>query len=215
MKVQYISSTFGQGLAEEPEDLITYTARVSSPKNQENFGTAPQLLKYLIEHKHWSPFEMADLTVEIETSRAIAAQILRHRSFSFQEFSQRYAEANMGFETYPARRQDKKNRQNSIDDLPPNVQGFWRDAQKMTQKFCEEWYQNALDEGIAKELARMLLPMSVTTRIYMKGSVRSWIHYLQVRDADGVQQEHREIAQEIKNIFCLMYPHTSEALGWR
>lgn len=193
------------------EDSIVFTARVSNPSNQVNMETAPKLLKYLVKHKHWSPFEMADMTVEIETSRAIAAQILRHWSFSFQEFSQRYAEASLGTEIYEARRQDQKNRQNSIDDLPEDTKEWFRLAQATIAKSSQQLYDQALDMGIAKEQARMLLPLATTTRLYMKGSVRDWIHYLQVRTDPTTQKEHRVVALAILEIFREQFPHTAEA----
>lgn len=188
-----------------------YTARVSSPGNQENLETAPRLLKYLIKHKHWSPFELADMTVEITTSRAVAAQILRHRSFSFQEFSQRYAEVQ-SFEVYKARRQDATNRQNSIDDLPVGTVQLFENLQQQIQRTCQDAYKTALGMGVAKEQARFLLPLSATTRIYMKGSLRSWIHYFEVRCAESTQKEHREIAEQIREIFKAQFPTIAEAL---
>lgn len=175
MKVSCISitRTAPHGPGWDPEDLIAYTARVSNPSSQAAGENNVKLIQYLIKHKHWSPFEMVDMTVEIETSRAIAAQILRHRSFSFQEFSQRYATADMGFETYEARRQDTKNRQNSIDDLDEDTKEWFTSAQYTVQKSCLALYNYALTRGIAKEQARMLLPLSTCTKLYMKGSVRS------------------------------------------
>ena len=195
------------------ESLIAYTARVSNPAGQMNDETAPRLLAYLIKNKHWSPFEMVSFTVEIQTSRAIAAQILRHRSFSFQEFSQRYAEATSTYH-YPARRQDKKNRQNSIDDLPSETLSWFEEAQSQVDALAMDLYNEALDKGIAKEQARFLLPLSTATTLYMSGTARSWIHYLQLRTDPGTQLEHRQIAEEIKLIFCSQFPATSEALGW-
>lgn len=196
-----------------PEDLIVYEARRSNPKNQENLETGPGLLKYCIKNKHWSVFEMVDMTVSIKTSRAISAQILRHKSFSFQEFSQRYAEAQ-DFEIYNARRQDLKNRQNSVDDLPNEVNEQFLDAQQQVIFLSNKLYKEALDRGISKESARFLLPLSTTTSLYMKGSIRSWIHYLELRTGNGTQLEHQEIANEIKGIFIENFPATSEALGW-
>ena len=197
-----------------PEGLIAYVARVSNPTNQTNMETAPKLLKYLIKNQHWSPFELVHMTVEIQTSRAIAQQILRHRSFSFQEFSQRYAEATE-FEIYNARRQDTKNRQNSIDDMPYEVKAWFEQAQKNLQDESMKYYREALSHGIAKEQARFLLPLSTQTTIYMSGSVRSWIHYLQLRCGNGTQLEHKEIADAIKAIFCEQFPNTAEALDWK
>jgi thymidylate synthase (FAD) len=194
------------------EGLIVYTARVSNPSNQMNMETAPKLISYLIKHKHWSPFEMASMTVEIETSRAIAAQILRHRSFAFQEFSQRYAQASLGTELYSARRQDAKNRQNSIDDMSDEDQEWFRRAQEEVAISCDKLYSMALEKGIAKEQARFLLPLGTTTRMYMTGSVRSWIHYLQVRTDPSTQKEHRDIAMGIYDIFSNQFPSITRAL---
>lgn len=218
MNAKLISVTMGfnpEGeISKSAEDVIVYCARVSSPQNQENMETAPRLLRYLIEHKHWSPFEMASMCVEIETSRAIAAQILRHRSFSFQEFSQRYSEATE-FETYEARRQDNKNRQNSIADLPADVCDWFEAAQQDVRVASRRLYSEALARGIAKEQARFLLPLSTRTKLYMNGSVRSWIHYLETRTTQSTQKEHREIAEAIKVIFTKEFPHTAEALQWK
>lgn len=195
------------------ESLIAYTARVSNPQGQMNDETSSRLLAYLIKNKHWSPFEMVSMTVEISTSRAIAQQILRHRSFSFQEFSQRYAKATEIVE-YPARRQDVKNRQNSIDDLMQADKDWFRDAQKEVANLSMSKYDEALARGIAKEQARFLLPVATATTIYMSGTVRSWIHYIQLRADSATQLEHRQIAEEIKAVFCQQFPHTAEALGW-
>lgn len=192
------------------EGLMAYCARVSSP-NQENPNYA-KLLAYCIRHGHWSVFEMVDMTVEIVTTRMIAQQILRHRSFSFQEFSLRYAQAQ-GFETYAARRQDVKNRQNSIDDLDEADQEWFRQGQQQVWEHSFNLYQEALSRGIAKECARALLPLNTVTRIYMKGSVRSWIHYFQVRCAPDCQQEHREIACAIRDIFQAQFPTVSLAIS--
>lgn len=187
-----------------------YCARVSSP-NQEKEEVAG-LFKYCIRNGHWSIFELADMTIEITTSRAIAQQILRHRSFSFQEFSQRYAKASMGFETYEARRQDMKNRQNSIDDMSEETKTWFKDAQQEIQDKALSLYEEALEKGIAKEQARFLLPLSTTTKLYMKGSVRSWIHYLNLRMANGTQKEHADIAQGIQEIFAEQFPAIAAAI---
>ena len=220
MRVRLISVT--QGPIEEDadgtyqrsgEEIIVYCARVSSPQNQEHMDTAPKLLAYLIKHKHWSPFEMAHMTVEIKTSRAIAAQILRHRSFSFQEFSQRYSEA-AEFEAYEARRQDVKNRQNSIDDLPTETKEWFQKAQVTAANMSLWLYQEALSRGITKEQARFLLPLATRTTLYMSGSARSWIHYLEARCDPSTQKEHRDIANECKHIFTGQFPHTAEIL-WK
>lgn len=195
------------------EEMIAYTARVSNPANQNNTKTAPRLLKYLIKNKHWSPFEMAHMTVEIETSRGIAQQILRHRSFAFQEFSQRYAEATE-FITYPARRQDDKNRQNSIDDIHPHVKAWFIGAQEEVQEYANLRYKEALALGIAKEQARFLLPIETKTTLYMSGSIRSWIHYIDLRRSNGTQLEHREIALKCMDILRQHFPSVAEAMEW-
>ena len=195
--------TRGDVVASTAEGLLAYCARVSSP-NQDNPEYA-KLLKYCFDHKHFSVFSMADMTVEITTSRAISAQILRHKSFDFQEFSQRYAEATE-FETYEARRQDVKNRQNSIDDLSDSVKNGFIREQKRIQEECERVYKIALSKGIAKEQARFLLPMSTQTKLYMKGSIRSWIHYCQVRCEKSTQKEHRDIAEACKRILVDNFP---------
>lgn len=196
---------------ENAEKLIGYMARVSSP-NQDN-PEVDKLLKYLITHKHWSPFEMATLCVEIHTSRAIAQQILRHRSFHFQEFSQRYA-ISADFEFYGARRQDTKNRQNSIEDLPKETEDWFLKAQEQVVEFGHKLYHDALIKGIAKECARFLLPLSTETKIYMHGTLRDWIHYLNLRTESSTQLEHREIAQRIKEIFTEEFPVIAKALDW-
>lgn len=192
------------------EQLIVKMARVSNPQNQENWGTGPKLLRYLIKHKHWSPFEMASMCVEIQTERDIAAQILRHRSFSFQEFSQRYAK------TVPAecpymRLQDSKNRQNSLDEIEEYMQSYWADktARVITQSY--NLYEEMLQEGIAKETARRILPLCTPTTLYMHGTLRSWLHYIQVRTDPGTQEEHREIALQCKKIFARQFPVIAEA----
>ena len=194
------------------EELIAYCARVSSP-NQENPEYA-KLLAYCIKNGHWSVFEMASMCVEIETSRAIAQQILRHRSFSFQEFSQRYA-AVSEFIPYQARRQDFKNRQNSLDDLPEDTKNWFIDEQNTLGQIAFQRYEKALSMGIAKECARFLLPLNVKTKMYMHGTIRSWIHYLEQRIKPGVQKEHRDIALAIQKIFALEYPNCAKALDWK
>lgn len=205
-----------------PENLIVYTARVSNPSNQLNMETADKLLKFLIDNKHWSPFEMVDMTVEIVTSRAIAQQILRHRSFSFQEFSQRYAEVTE-MEPVQLRRQATKNRQSSTEvfdpipfpkmssDLPEYRASYLINTHN---KMCQDFYSALIQAGVAKECARMVLPLTTQTRIYMKGSIRSWIHYLQIRCDEHTQLEHRQIALEIQKIFKYEFPHISQALNW-
>ena len=197
----------------EAEKVIGYCARVSNPKNQKNPKVAG-LLKFCINHGHWSIFEMANMTVEINTNRGIAAQILRHRSFSFQEFSQRYSEAQ-GFEEIRPRRQDEKNRQNSFDDLSETAVGWFQESLHRIENMAMDLYNTALDRAIAKESARFLLPMSTETRMYMNGTARSWIHYVQLRTDKSTQKEHRDIAEAVKNIFVEQFPITSEALGWK
>lgn len=216
MNVRLVAITDPQVVGDDldflsPEEFIVYTARVSNPSNQTNTETAPKLLRYLIDHKHWSPFEMVDMTLEIETSRAIAAQILRHRSFSFQEFSQRYADVSeLGFEDVEPRRQDLKNRQNSVDDLPDGLREAFRFKQRETNRRALENYQWALSAGVAKEQARMFLPLSTTTRLYMKGSVRSWLHYFEARLDPGAQKEHRDVARAAWDIFSYEFPVTAD-----
>lgn len=194
-----------------PEGLIAYCARVSSP-HQET-PDFQKLLAYCIAHKHWSVFEMVDMTVEITTSRAISPQILRHKSFQFQEFSQRYARAQE-IERYRPRRQDSKNRQNSLDDLDDETISWFEEAQEGIARMALEQYSTALEKGIAKECARVLLPLGTRTKLYMKGSVRSWIHYLEVRTDKSTQKEHREIAIAIRKIFMTQFPVTAAALSW-
>ena len=187
-----------------PEETMAYIARVSNPANQDN-PSFEGLLKYCIKHGHWSVFEQAFMTVEIETTRAIAAQILRHRSFTYQEFSQRYADSSLLAQNIPMfdlRSQDTKNRQNSIDDVSDETKKMYEDI--ISKHFAEamDLYKNMLDSGIAKECARMVLPLATPTRIYMTGSCRSWVHYITLRSANGTQKEHMEIADGCKTIFC-------------
>ncbi len=197
-----------------PEELMVYTARVSAPQNQSKLETSAKLLKYLINNQHWSPLEMVDFTVEIETSRAIAQQILRHWSFSFQEFSQRYAVAQEVV-LYPARRQDDKNRQNSIDDLPEDVKEWFSNAQMKVWGEAADLYNQALDKGIAKEQARFLLPLNTKTRMYMKGSIRDWLFYIKLRSSNGTQKEHADLAVEISDtVLKPHFPSVCEAVGW-
>lgn len=194
-----------------PEGLIAYCARVSSP-HQENLDYE-KLLAYCIKNRHWSIFEMVDMTIEIITSRAISPQILRHRSFVFQEFSQRYTKVQ-SFETYAPRRQDAKNRQHSIDDLDVSTVEWFAEAQEEIRALSEKKYNDALEKGIARECARMLLPLNTQTKLYMKGSVRSWIHYIEVRTDPSTQKEHRDIAEAVRTIFIDRFPVTASALGW-
>jgi len=205
MEVNLISVT------PDAERIMLYCARVSNPVNQDSENH--KLLSYCIKNQHWSIFEMSNMIIEIETSRAIAQQILRHRSFSFQEFSQRYAVVS-GFETYPARSQDLKNRQNSVDDMSEENKQWFLDTQDIVQEQCERLYNHALKRGIAKEQARFLLPLSTTTKLYMNGTVRSWLHYLDLRCSNGTQLEHKQIADEIKKIFVKEFPHIAEAKEW-
>ena len=199
----------------DAEKLMAYVARVSNPSNQNNEKYAG-LLKYCIKHNHWSVFEQSSMTLEIETTRAIAAQILRHRSFTFQEFSQRYASSNdLGdIELPELRRQDTKNRQNSIDDLDPEMVDKLNRQMITLFSSAKGLYTQMLDAGVAKECARMVLPLCTPTRIYMTGSCRSWIHYINLRSAHGTQKEHMEIAEGCRKVFTEQFPSVSEALEW-
>lgn len=198
----------------KPEELIVYIARVSNPNNQLNLTTAPKLLKYCLDNGHISPFSMVDFTVELETSRAIAAQILRHWSFDFQEFSQRYSEIHE-YVQYNARRQDTKNRQNSVDDMSGDDKSWFISAQAQVWELSHSLYEQSLKKGIAKEQARFLLPLNTKTRMYMKASVRDWIFYLKLRSANGTQLEHADIANSIKSkVFIPNFPEISKALEW-
>lgn len=193
-------------------DLIAYTARVSNPANQSNTQTAPKLLRYLIKENHWSPLEMVHMTLEIKTTRDIARQILRHRSFSFQEFSQRYAVATE-FETREARLQDTKNRQNSVETDDRDLNEWWSMQQKHVQNTAELAYTEALDKGIAKEQARALLPEGLTqSTLYMAGSLRSWVHYCDLRRGNGTQKEHAEIADKCWEIIGVHFPDVVKAV---
>ena len=200
----------------DAEQTMAYVARVSNPNNQENPNYA-KLLGYCIKHNHWSVFEQGFMTLEIETTRGLAAQILRHRSFTYQEFSQRYADSSLLSETIPLpelRRQDTKNRQNSIDDVDPFVVQKFEMLMQDHFKDAMNLYQKMLDEGIAKECARFVLPLAVPTRLYMTGSVRSWIHYIDLRSANGTQKEHMDIANMAKGIFIEQFPSVAEAMEW-
>ena len=211
MKTKLISVT------SDAEKLMAYCARVSNPTNQENDNYA-KLLKYCIDHQHWSIFEHGFMTLEINTTRGIAAQILRHRSFTFQEFSQRYADASLLSENIQVpelRSQDNKNRQNSIDDLPQEKINHWNCAIREHFAHAKALYDAMLKDGIAKECARFILPLSTPTRIYMSGNCRNWIHYIQLRSANGTQKEHMCIANQCKDIFIEQFPIVSEALGWK
>ena len=210
MKVTLLSVT------PRAEETMGYVARVSNPKNQTNPVVAG-LLGYCIKHGHWSVFEQAHMTVEIETTRGLAAQILRHRSFTFQEFSQRYADTNLLDSMIPVpdlRSQDSKNRQNSNDDIPQEKKEEYQAL--IARHFSEamDLYNALLQEGVAKECARFVLPLATPTRIYMTGSVRSWVHYIDLRSAHGTQKEHMDVVKEIRSIFTEQFPTVSEALDW-
>jgi thymidylate synthase (FAD) len=200
----------------DAEKHMAYCARVSNPANQDNEKFSG-LLKYCVKHQHWSIFEQAYMTLELTTTRGIAAQVLRHRSFTYQEFSQRYADSSLLMDKIPLpelRRQDEKNRQNSIDDLDPfEVQTLELQMQTLFDSSMA-LYQQMLGRGVAKECARFVLPLAVPTKIYMTGSVRSWIHYIDLRSANGTQKEHMDIAESARCIFCCQFPTIAEALGW-
>ena len=193
------------------EQLITKMARVSNQANEDNMETAPKLLRYLIKHKHWSPFELANLCVKISTQRDISAQILRHRSFTFQEFSTRYAVVNNGIDVPALRRQDYKNRQNSFDDVDQDIINKY--TGRILDLFTEihTLYDDMINDDIAKETARRILPLCTNTTLYMSGTLRSWIHYIDLRADVATQLEHRRIAEEIKGIFCDQFPVIGEA----
>jgi thymidylate synthase (FAD) len=214
MQVNLMAKTQGVGelAGKSVGEILAYVARVSNPTNQNNDKTSARLLTYCLRQGHWSVFESASLTMEIVTSRAIAQQILRHRSFTFQEFSQRYAEA-VDFEVYEARRQDTKNRQNSIDDMPIGVKEWFNVLQKNTNQEQMDRYKRAIEAGIAKEQARFLLPLSTQTRLYMTGNVRSWITYCQSRIKPGVQLEHKEIAKRCLGLLLQEVPELHEFLA--
>ena len=199
MHVKLVSYTQSVDPSQSFQDLVAYCARVSNPANQNNTETNEKLINYLIKNNHWSPLEMVNICLEIETTRDIARQILRHRSFSFQEFSQRYAVANLGFEYKEARIQDKKNRQNSIEIEDKNLQETWETVQSRVAESAETAYKWALENGIAKEQARAVLPEGMTlSRLYMNGTLRSWVHYIQLRSGNGTQKEHREVAESAR-----------------
>jgi thymidylate synthase (FAD) len=195
------------------EELITYMARVSNPANQSNTETSQRLIRYLIEHQHWSPFEMVNMCIEINTTRSIAAQILRHRSFSFQEFSQRYAPVTEMPEIPQLRTQDTKNRQNSINNLDEELDKKFQ--LEIAKQYCQAYrlYRNMIDAGIAKECAREVLPLSTPTKLYMNGTIRSWIHYCQLRCGNGTQLEHRMIAEGAYKLLQEHLPSVCAALS--
>jgi thymidylate synthase (FAD) len=218
MTVRLIAITGGAAelMGKTAQQVLSYTARVSNPENQLNFGTAAKLLQYCLLHDHWSVFEHAYMTLEIETSRAVAAQILRHRSFTFQEFSQRYADPTLLPENLPKmRRQDSKNRQSSIDDFSPAEKS---DMENEIRTYFEgglRLYKRLIDRGVSRESARFVLPLAHPTRLYMTGNARSWIHYVQLRTGNGTQLEHVMVAQAVKTIFSEQFPDIALALGWR
>ena len=200
----------------DAEKTIAYVARVSNPKNQENDQFAG-LLTYCIKHGHWSVFEQAFMTVEINTTRGLAAQILRHRSFTYQEFSQRYADVSFIREEIPLpelRRQDEKNRQNSIDDVDSSIVEKYNAKMRKQFDAAIDLYKEMLHDGIAKECARFVLPLATPTRLYMTGSIRSWIHYIDLRSAHGTQKEHMDLVENVRTVFKEQFPTVSEALGW-
>ena len=210
MNVKFISVT------PDAEKTMAYVARVSNPKNQDNEKFAG-LLKYCIQHGHWSVFEQAHMTVEINTTRGLAAQILRHRSFTYQEFSQRYADSSLLGDEIPLpalRSQDLKNRQNSVDDVDPSLIEKYNELMGNHFKEGMKLYQQMLDDGIAKECARFVLPLATPTRLYMTGSVRSWVHYITLRSAHGTQKEHMDLVESVRSIFKEQFPTVSEALEW-
>jgi thymidylate synthase (FAD) len=199
----------------DAEKNIAYCARVSNPNNQES-NNISKLLKYCIDHKHWSIFEMATLNLEINTTRGLAAQILRHRSFNFQEFSQRYADTTLLSDEIPLfelRRQDTKNRQNSIDDIEDELRVKWNTKIREHFAKAKAIYDGMISDGIAKECARFILPLATPTRLYMSGNIRSWITYVALREKNGTQKEHMTLAKECKKIFCEQFPIISDALG--
>ena len=196
----------------DAENLIAYMARVSNPENQDN-PDYERLLRYLMKHQHWSPFEMVNVCMEIETTRDIARQILRHRSFSFQEFSQRYAKVDLWSLPNPVRLQDEKNRQNSIEVDDPELQQWWEDEQVKVIRQANQTYNEALGRGVAKEVARKVLPEGlVLSKMYMNGTLRSWIHYVQLRCGPETQKEHREVAEQCKTILQEIYPTVMKSL---
>ena len=218
MKVTLVSSSepskqlVEQGIV-NAQELVAYCARVSNPANQTNTDTSEKLIRYLIKHRHWSPLEMVSACLEIETTRDIARQILRHRSFSFQEFSQRYAVADLGIEYKEARLQDTKNRQNSIEVNDPYLTELWEEKQAQVVLASKQAYNWALDNGIAKEQARAVLPEGITTsRLYMQGTLRSWLHYIELRSGPETQKEHREVAQACATALESIFPMVSEFL---
>ena len=219
-EIKLIAITQGAGelINKNAQEVISYVARVSNPNNQLNFDTSAGLLRYCINHEHWSIFEHAFMTLEINTTRGIAAQVLRHKSFTFQEFSQRYADTNL-LSDRPLipdlRRQDEKNRQNSIDDFGEYVKlGMQGEISKYFDE-GQKLYNNLLSQGVAKECARFVLPLATSTRIYMTGSCRSWVHYISLREKNGTQKEHMDIAEGCRVIFSEQFPDVAKALRWK
>jgi len=214
LKVQLISYSQPESyFVENTTELIAFCARVSNPSNQNNTDTAEKLIRYLVKHKHWSPLEMVSMCLEVVTTRDIARQMLRHRSFSFQEFSQRYADPTkeLDFVIREARLQDPKNRQNSIECDNPTLQAFWETQQKRVLDVAQSAYGWAIDNGIAKEQARAVLPEGLTeSRLYMNGTLRSWIHFIELRSANGTQKEHQLIAKECAKVIATVFPMASE-----
>ncbi len=211
MKVKIISHSAAPSRDKTPLELVAYCARVSNPSNQNNSATSEKLVKYLIKHKHWSPLEMVNVCLEIETTRDIARQLLRHRSFTFQEFSQRYANPDQAFddmfEKREARMQDEKNRQNSVEVNDLKIETEWFRIQSRVEWMCKQQYQAAIKLGIAKEQARALLPEGLTkSRLYVSGSLRSWIHYIDIRSGNGTQKEHMDLAKACGEIIYELFP---------
>jgi len=211
MKVNLISYSKPPGEDKSIQDLVAYCARVSNPSNQNNTETNEKLIKYLTKNNHWSPLEMVSICLEIETTRDIARQILRHRSFSFQEFSQRYAVADLGFEFKEARLQDTKNRQNSNETDDYQLKETWETIQERVSETAETAYKWAIENGIAKEQARSVLPEGMTvSRMYMNGTLRSWVHYIQLRSGNGTQKEHRDVALKCADVIETVFPMIRE-----
>jgi len=217
VKLVAITQGAGELIEKNAQEVISYIARVSNPNNQLNFDTAAGLIKYCIKHEHWSIFEHAFMTLEINTTRGISPQILRHRSFTFQEFSQRYADSSQLAVNIPLpelRRQDTKNRQNSIDDVDEFTKQEFEIQIQRHFASSMDLYQTMLDKGIAKECARFTLPLAVPTKLYMTGSVRSWIHYIDLRSSNGTQKEHMDIANACRDVFIDQFSTCAEALEW-
>ena len=209
-------TTYGYNMPLNCQDLVAFCARVSNPSNQSNTKTADKLLNYLIKHKHWSPFEMVSACIEINTTRDIARQILRHRSFSFQEFSQRYANPveELEFVTREARMQDTKNRQNSIEISDRSIQDKWQQEQNKVIEVCQQVYKNAIEKGIAKEVARAVLPEGLTkSRLYMNGTIRSWIHFIELRSANGTQKECSDVAVACAQAISKIFPMAEDFIN--